>query len=118
MSESCCPLCGSPFLPDDVVLVPENRMVIRNGDQAHLAPKEWEVFFKLHSAKGRVISKQALLDYLYQLENDEPFANIISVFVCRIRTALKPLGIKITSYKGHGYALEIEGRSRVVSVAA
>lgn len=114
----CCPLCGADFASDDIILVPEDHLVLRNGLQVHLAPKEWEVFEKLYSAKGRVLSKGALLDWLYQLEDDEPYSNIISVFICRIRLLVAPLGITITTYKRHGYALEFKGLSRIVKAAA
>jgi len=113
----CCPLCGGNFASDEIVLVPDNHLVLRGGKQVYLPPKQWELFAKLYAARGRAVSRGALLEWIYQLEHNEPGIKIISVFAFKVRRKLKPLGIKIISHFAFGYGLEIEGTSRVVNEA-
>jgi len=114
----CCPLCGGNFVSDEIILVPDNHLVLRGGLQVYLTPKQWELFAKLHAAKGRALSKGVLLDWIYQLEHDEPLPKIIDVFVMHVRRKIKPLGLQITTHYGFGFSLTFKGKSRVVKQAA
>jgi len=114
----CCPLCGGNFASDEIVLVPDNHLVLRGGKQVYLPPKQWELFAKLYAARGRAVSRGALLEWIYQLEHNEPWPKIIDVFVMKVRQAIKPLDMQITTHYGFGFSLTFKGKSRVVKVAA
>jgi DNA-binding response OmpR family regulator len=113
----CCPVCGRELASNDAVLLPDNRVVTRGGKTARLSPREWDLFFRLHRGKGQAVSKGQLLDWIYQLENDEPFDKIIDVFVMKVRRKIKPLGMAIITHYGFGFSLAFEGNSRVVKNA-
>ena len=56
-------------------------------------------------AKGRIVSKQLLLDSLYGTgaDVDEP---VVEVYVSRLRKRLAPYGVAITVKRGLGYMMQ------------
>lgn len=116
--EKCCPLCGSEVeIP--LTLLHERGMVVANGKFAMLTGHEAMLLQKLSEVFPRMLSKEAILEWMYQINPDkEPEIKIVDVYICKIRKKIKPLGIEIDAHRGGGYALSAKSRLRVVSEAA
>ncbi|MEM9582681.1 MAG: response regulator transcription factor [Pseudomonadota bacterium] len=81
---------------------------IRAGDHPlDLPRRELSVFECLLSADGRLVSKEALLDYVYGVGADVE-EKVIEVYVSRLRARLKPHDVVIKSQRGLGYQLLAE----------
>ena len=92
-----CPTCGQAVPEFGGIVADEERGEVRYaGKFTTLRAHEFALFRFLLEKKGRVASKQAILEHLYQLEtDDEPEIKIIDVFVCKLRKQIEPLGIQI-----------------------
>jgi len=80
-----------------------------------LTGSEARLLFSLYKARGRMLSKDRLMNELYlHCHADEDFPNmkIIDVFVCKLRNKLKKSGlpIEIITYWGIGYGLSEKSR--------
>ncbi len=82
------------------------RCVFVNGVSAELTAKEFDVVELLALRRGKVLSKENFLNYLYGGLN-EPEVKIIDVFICKLRKKLASLGASdlITTVRGKGYVL-------------
>ena len=71
-----------------------------------LTGKEFSMLELLILRKGKVLTKDAFLNYLYN-GTDEPEAKIIDVFICKLRKKLQAAGGKdlISTVWGQGYML-------------
>ena len=119
LSECICPLCGARDVQLPITLLIERGMVVANGKFALLTGHEALLLQKLAEVFPRLLSRQAILEWMYQINPDkEPEIKIIDVFVCKIRKKIEPLGVRIVSHWGSGYSLEAPSRMRVVSEAA
>lgn len=79
-----------------------------NGDQAlPLTRREMSVFECLHSANGRLVSKDAVLDHTYGIGVDIG-DSVVEVYISRLRRRLRPFGIQIKVQRGLGYQLLVE----------
>lgn len=118
--ENCCPLCGNTEIEIPVTLLPERGMVVANGKFAILTTHESMLLRKLSDVFPRLLSKEAILEWMYQINPDkEPEIKIVDVFVCKIRKKIEPLGIGIETHWGKGYSLAMsKSRLRVVSEVA
>lgn len=112
-----CPLCGSVVVSDELVLFPARHVLCRGDKQAYLSTREWALFEKLHANANRPVSKGALIDWIYGLENDEPLSNMLDVWIMKVRKKLEPLGLEVKTHWGFGVSLEFKGHSRVVNEA-
>ena len=67
--------------------------------------RELTVLAALVDARGRTVSKRALLDQVYGAgsETDE---KVIEVYVSRLRKRLGPYGVTIRVHRGIGYSVE------------
>ncbi len=87
----------------------DDRMVEVDGVRVHLTGKEYTVLEILALRKGSVVTREALLNQLYG-EMDEPEANIIDVFLSRLRNKLRLAGrsneVLIETLRGRGYVLK------------
>lgn len=114
-----CPLCGSAIAELPVTILPERGMVVGNGNFATLTGHEAMLLTRLAEVFPRMVSKEALLEWLYQLSaDDEPDLKIIDVWICKLRKKLKPLGIRIDTTWGRGYALAADAKPTIVREAA
>lgn len=78
-----------------------------NGELLALSPRENAVLRVLIQHSGEPMSKQQILARVFSDERDvHPEA--IEVFVHRLRKHLEKSGIRITTMRGLGYALELE----------
>lgn len=76
--------------------------LFRGEDEIRLTSREWAVFDALLSARGRVLSKQALEERLYAFE-DEIAGNAVEVYVSRLRAKLG--AALIETRRGLGYLI-------------
>lgn len=104
--ECTCPLCGAPVKELPLTLLPERGMVVAGGAFVHLSGTEAMLLQRLADVYPRHMSKEAILDWLYQLNPDDaPEIKIVDVFICKIRKKIERLGIRIDTLWGKGYAL-------------
>ncbi|WP_299941192.1 winged helix-turn-helix domain-containing protein [uncultured Nitratireductor sp.] len=120
MQPDCtCPVCGSSVTEIPVTILPERGMVVANGRFANLTGHEMLILQRLAEVFPRVLSKEAALEWMYQFNPDEePEIKIIDVYVCKVRKKLAPIGVRIDTLWGKGYALAISSKPQIVSEAA
>lgn len=120
MQPNCtCPLCGSDGVALPIAILPERGMVVANGKFAILTGSEALLLQRLAEVFPRIATKEALLEWMYQLTPDaEPEIKIIDVYVCKIRKKIAPLGIRIDTAWGKGYALAADRKPVIVHEAA
>lgn len=85
---------------------PQHRQVQHKGQVIDLPRKELAVFEALAMAKGRTVTKAALLDAVYGVGTDVE-EHVVEVYVSRLRKKLKPLGVDIKAQRGLGYQLQV-----------
>jgi len=125
----------------DKTLAEENRILREEIDQLReenrqlrrqLLPKDWEPPLELSlTPKERVIlatlfkspgtvSKESLMDTLYQFAHPEEVAQIkiVDVFVCKIRKKIAPYEMVIDTIWGEGYALTPASRDVLLNWGA
>lgn len=95
-------------------------MVVANGKFAVLPGKEMLLLQRMSEIFPRVATKESLLEWMYQFagDGDEPEIKIIDVFVCKMRKKLEPIGIRIDTLWGRGYALAVNSKPLIVKEAA
>jgi DNA-binding response OmpR family regulator len=82
-----------------------DKMLMVNGNQMLLSPREFSVLEMLLSRVGRVVSKEAIVETLCKW--DEGVGNnAIEVYIHRIRKKLEPIGINVLTIRGLGYLLQ------------
>ena len=89
--------------PGGVVLDPARRTATRHGVDLDLTRKEFGVLETLLAADGAVVSAEDLLEHVWDA-NTDPFSNIVSVTLARLRRKLgdPPL---IDTVVGKGYRM-------------
>lgn len=120
MQHNCaCPVCGSDVQQLPVTLLPERGMVIANGRFAILTGHEMLLIQRLSEVFPRVLSKEAALEWMYQINPDsEPELKIIDVYICKARKKLDLIGVRIDTVWGKGYALALTAKPKIVSEVA
>ena len=79
------------------------------GDQAlDLTAREWAALEFLSSRLNRIISKEQIMQALYEWE-EEITPNAIEKFISRLRSKLEPAGLTIRTVRGLGYYMEKPG---------
>ena len=80
-----------------------------NGKPLELTTFEYRVLESLVRERPKVVSKQALADYLYPHDEDRD-SNVLEVLVGRLRRKLDPEGTltPIETVRGRGYRLALE----------
>ena len=80
--------------------------VWRGDDEVNLSPKEFTLLEYLLSRRGRVVSRDTLVDHLYEGYGDVA-SNVIDVVVCKIRKKIKVRGEPnlIQTRRGFGYVI-------------
>lgn len=81
------------------------RRVTINGKAADLSARELTVLEILIMRAGKVISKEQLVEHLYDW-GEEVSTNAIEVYIHRVRKALEPSKVSIQTVRGLGYLLE------------
>lgn len=116
MQPSCtCPLCGSVVAEIPLSILPERGMVVANGKFAVLTGYEALLLQRLAEVFPRVLTKEDLLSWMYQISPDkEPELKIIDVYVCKIRKKIEPIGVRIDTIWGKGYALGVMVKPQII----
>ncbi|MCB1120378.1 MAG: response regulator transcription factor [Verrucomicrobiae bacterium] len=84
-----------------------NKEVRSEGDVVNLTPGEYAILEHLLLNRGRVMSKDQLLDAVHDSESYAS-RNVVEVLVCNLRKKLDPSGEKtiIKTRRGHGYLID------------
>lgn len=82
-----------------------SRSISVNGKALSLSTRELGVLEILMLQAGKVVSKERLVDKLYDW-NTETTNNAIEVYIHRLRKKLEPAGVAIRTIRGLGYLLE------------
>lgn len=88
-----------------LVLDSAGRRVLLNGTGIELSSREFAVLEILMMRKGRVVSKDALMQGLYESDQDVG-VNAVEIFVHRVRKKVLNSGVNIRTVRGLGYLLE------------
>jgi DNA-binding response OmpR family regulator len=94
-----------------LVLDSAGRRVLLNGIALELSSREFAVLEILITRSGRVVSKEALMQGLYESDR-EVGVNAVEIFVHRVRKKLQDSGVNIRTVRGLGYLLE-SGKSAI-----
>lgn len=114
-----CPLCGNDLPDMPVAILPDRGMVVKDGKFCLLTGYEVLLLQRLAEMFPRVVTRQALLEWMYQISPDaEPEIKIIDVYVCKARKKLASIGLQIDTVWGTGYALRVERKPIIVAEAA
>lgn len=91
----------------DFILNTAERTIERENINIELTKNEYNILYFLSIHKGKVISRDEIMDYLWQSENfiDD---NTLNVNIKRLRTKLEEAGIEnvIETRRGQGYILK------------
>ena len=86
-----------------------SQSVRLNGTLLELTPFEYRLLETLVRQRPRIVTKQALSDYLYPHGEDRD-SNVLEVLVGRLRRKLDPVGDAglIDTVRGRGYRFNVE----------
>ncbi|AXI44711.1 DNA-binding response regulator [Sulfitobacter sp. SK012] len=84
---------------------PQTRQVTGPDGPIELPRKELSVFEAMILLRGRTVSKSSLLDSVYGTGADVD-AQVVEVYVSRLRKRLKPHGVEIRVQRGLGYVMQ------------
>ena len=93
----------------DLMLDTNNRTVFRAGRRIELRPMEYRTLEYLMTHDGTVVSKEKLLEHLYDY-NWEKFSNVIEVYISALRRKVHANSSTrlIHTLRGHGYVIRKE----------
>ena len=81
------------------------RVISADGMTIAFSRREFGVLELLMLRNGRAVSKEALIENLYDW-SEEVSTNAIEVYIYRVRKKLEPYNIQINNISGMGYLLE------------
>ena len=90
-----------------LVLNTAARAVSRDGRRVSLTPAEYCIFEHLALSRGRVLSKEQLIDALHDSDSC-PGPNVIEVLICTLRKKIDADGAEsvVQTRRGYGYCIE------------
>ena len=90
-----------------LVLNTAARAVSRDGQRVSLTPTEYCIFEHLALNRGRVLSKEQLLDAVHDSDSC-PGPNVVEVLICTLRKKIgcDAEGSVIKTRRGHGYCIQ------------
>lgn len=91
---------------DDIRIDFDAQKVFRNGEEIKLTAKEFEILDMLITNKNCVLTREQMLDIVWQYNYDGETSHIIDVYIQQLR---KKLGLKdrIKAVYGVGYRFEL-----------
>ncbi|MGB0664970.1 MAG: response regulator [Pontibacterium sp.] len=93
----------------NVTLELSSCRVTIDGQPIDIKPRELRLLEVFLTRVGRVLSKEELLDHLYNFD-ESPSPNAIELYVARLRKKLSQSSVNIRTLRGLGYLLEeLEG---------
>jgi len=100
---------AAPVVSGRLVIDPDRHTVHVNATAIELTPKEFDLLRALAEARGRVLSREFLLDRVWGYASaGEIESRTVDVHVRRLRMKLGDEGQRITTVKGVGYRLEAQ----------
>jgi len=100
---------AAPVVSGRLVIDPDRHTVEVDAATIELTPKEFDLLRALAEARGRVLSREFLLDRVWGYASaGEIESRTVDVHVRRLRMKLGDEGQRITTVKGVGYRLEVE----------
>ena len=100
---------AAPVVSGRLVIDPDRHTVQVDAAAIELTPKEFDLLRALAEARGRVLSREFLLDRVWGYASaGEIESRTVDVHVRRLRVKLGDEGQRITTVKGVGYRLEVE----------
>jgi DNA-binding response OmpR family regulator len=101
------PVDGAPIVSGRLVIDLGRHVVEAAGARVELTPKEFDLLRALAEARGRVLSREFLLDRVWgYAAAGEIESRTVDVHVRRLRMKLGDEGQRIVTVKGVGYRLE------------
>jgi len=97
---------SSSLVLGDLVLDTNTRSAMRSETRVELTPMEYRTLEYLMMRQGSVVSKEELLEHLYDY-NWEKFSNVIEVYISTLRRKIDSGSSErlIHTLRGHGYVL-------------
>lgn len=89
----------------DLVIDASSRCIFINGKRQELAGKEFDLIYLFNANRGRVLSRERILNSLWSATAD-PLTNTVDVHISRLRKKLGALGDKIVTVHGIGYRFD------------
>ncbi len=83
----------------------DSRTLMVDGEPLDIPRRELAVFECLVQRKGRLVSKDLLVDFLYGSGADVG-DSVCEVYISRLRKRIEPYGVSIKTARGLGYRLE------------
>lgn len=81
-------------------------LVLRvDGEVVSLSNKEREILVMMLMARGRVFSRERILNAVWGVDKD-PLTNVVDVYVGRLRRKLKGYGARLATVRNIGYRLD------------
>ena len=100
---------AAPVVSGRLVIDPDRHTVQVDAAAIELTPKEFDLLRALAEARGRVLSREFLLDRVWGYASaGEIESRTVDVHVRRLRMKLGDEGQRITTVKGVGYRLEVQ----------
>lgn len=91
---------------ENFTLNTSGRFIEKNNNKIELTKNEYNILYYLSKHKGKVVSRDEIMDYLWESENfiDD---NTLNVNIKRLRNKLEEIGAKdsIETRRGQGYIL-------------
>ena len=83
------------------------RSVSRDNKDIKLPPREYSLLEYLAANRGKVVSRTAIEDHIYD-DKADPLSNVVDAAVCSLRRKIDIPGKKsaIKTRRGHGYIIE------------
>ena len=104
------PLSGAPLAVGGITLDGATHQATVSGHPLSLTPKEFDLLRALLEARGRVLSREFLLDRVWGYARaGEIESRTVDVHVRRLRAKLGPEGERILTVKNVGYRLDPDG---------
>lgn len=94
---------------NDVSINLTHRSVHKDSELIKLTALEYDLLVFMAKSKGRVLSRERILNAVWQL-NSDPLTNVVDVYINRLRKKLDrhPTNSFIETLRGVGYRLNIE----------
>jgi len=91
----------------DLILEPEKHRVLLAGKVVDLTPKEYSLLEFLLRNKGRVVTRTAIIEHVWDMNFDSD-TNLVDVFMSYLRKKVEPKGSGkfIHSIRGVGYMIK------------
>lgn len=83
-----------------------------SGERVKLSRREHAIFQHLVLSANRVVSRAAIYDAVYGMDDDQPFDKVIDVYICKLRKKLST-----AASSGHQYIETVYGRGYKFSAA-